>query len=120
MRREIETEVKNGLRMTEAFGALGLQEFFRYEKYRTAYAPKSSRKANQSSGAGHRGEMVFDVTPIGSFIELEGPKRWIDALARRLGYSRDDYVTDSYVALYLADCARRGEKPGNMVFQKHK
>jgi len=118
VRREIETEVKDGRRLKEAFEALGFREFFRYEKYRTKYAIQAPRKASHSRSTNPSGEMVYDETPIGNFIELEGPKRWIDALARRLGYGRDEYITDSYVALYLKNCAEQGQKPANMVFPK--
>jgi adenylate cyclase class 2 len=120
VRREIETEVKDGRRLKEAFEALGLREVFRYEKYRTAYAARRRRKSSASGHAGQSGQVVYDETPIGNFIELEGPKRWIDALAHQFGYGRNDYVTASYVALYLAKCAEDKVKPGNMVFRQRK
>jgi len=60
--------------------------------------------------------VVFDETPIGNFLELEGPQRWIDEVARQLGYARRDYITDSYAALYRKKCLEEGAKPGNMIF----
>jgi len=115
VRREIETEVKDGLRMKQTLEALGLREVFRYEKYRTKYKQPSHGRRRGSKGRAP-GELDFDQTPIGDFIELEGPKRWIDFVARQLGYGREDYITQSYASLYLARCAQRGEKPRNMVF----
>jgi adenylate cyclase class 2 len=60
--------------------------------------------------------VVFDETPIGNYLELEGPQRWIDEVARQLGYSRRDYITESYAALYLKKCQVEGKTPGNMIF----
>jgi hypothetical protein len=56
---------------------------------------------------------VIDETPIGTFFEIEGDLAGIQAAAAGLGYSRADYITDSYVALFFA-----GGRRGNMVFSK--
>ena len=56
------------------FRTIGFNERFRYEKYRTEFARKNE--------PGHI--TLRDETPIGTFLELEGPPRWIDATARRL------------------------------------
>jgi len=114
VRRETETEVEDGRRFQAVLEALGLREVFRYEKYRTTYAPRLQRKSSS------QGQVMLDETPIGNFIELEGPKRWIDAAARRLGFRRGDYVTDIYVRLYYAKCEAEGRRPGNMVFRHRK
>jgi adenylate cyclase, class 2 len=63
--------------------------------------------------------VTLDETPIGDFLELEGPGEWIDDTAKRLGFSRQDYVLDSYARLYVADCERRGVEPSHMVFASH-
>src|SRR5271169_6584556 len=109
IRREIETEVADGRRMKETLEALGLHAVFCYEKYRTTYASGGKRSASRS------GLLVLDETPIGNFIELEGPRRWIDRIASELGYNRDEYVTASYAALYQSKCLEEGKAPGNMV-----
>jgi len=114
IRREIETVIADAGQMREILESLGLRETFSYEKFRTTYA--SNRKSETLSG----GLVVFDETPIGNFLELEGPKRWIDAVARRLGFHRPDYILGSYVSLYLAQCLEAGKKPGNMVFARLK
>ena len=62
----------------------------------------------------------LDETPLGTFLELEGPAEAIDRVAHELGYSKKDYIVKSYLALYLEDCRRRGEAPKNMVFEKSK
>ncbi|HLY62056.1 MAG TPA: class IV adenylate cyclase [Terriglobia bacterium] len=107
IRREIETEVGDGGRLRAILESIGLRQVFCYEKFRTTFAPRGKSKA---------GQIVFDQTPIGNFLELEGPKRWIDVAARRLDFSRGDYVTASYAALYVSLCQQERKQPGNMVF----
>jgi len=110
VRPEIETQVADGDRMRQIFERLGLRESFRYEKYRTILAPALPASSKLKA------ELVYDETPIGDYIELEGPKRWIDRVAKQLGYNRTDYISRSYAALYLSRCRERRIKPGNMVF----
>lgn len=108
VREEIEYRVKNAARIERLFARLGLCRGFRYEKYRTKYEL-----------AAFPGLQVdLDETPIGTFLELEGPQRAIDGAARALGYSENDYIAVSYLELYLAECDRLGKKPGNMVFKR--
>lgn len=111
-RGEIETEIEDGTVLREIFEVLGLRETFRYEKYRTAYA-RRSRVGNAKAPL-----LVYDETPVGTYLELEGPRRWIDQIASQLGYQREDYITASYASLYRRSCEARSEKPGNMVFAK--
>jgi len=110
VRRESETPVNDGCRAREILEGLGLRETFLYEKYRTVYAPAGREKGSGSS------YLAYDETPIGNYLELEGPPRWIDRVARRLGYSRQDYITRSYLALYFQKCAELGREPESMVF----
>ncbi|HWF07982.1 MAG TPA: class IV adenylate cyclase [Bryobacteraceae bacterium] len=87
------------------FASLGFREKFRYEKYRTEY--------RRQSDPGH---ITVDETPIGVFMELEGPARWIDRTAKEIGFSRADYVMDSYGRLYEAWCAAHGVAVKDMRF----
>lgn len=107
-RPEIETRVNSGESMHQILRQLGFHPSFRYEKFRTEY-----RTAEQA------GVVTVDETPIGNFLEIEGPPEWIDATAKRLGFSAQDYILDSYVRLYLAACERQGVEPTNMVFASH-
>jgi adenylate cyclase class 2 len=104
-REEIEAEVADGGTLAGIFGKIGLLPVFRYEKYRTEF--------EQSRGGG---VAMLDETPIGVFLELEGPPRWIDRTARRLGFSRADYITASYGRLYSLWAEECGEHPSHMVF----
>ncbi len=114
VRGEIETEVGDGRRLSEILERVGMRETFRYEKYRTTYAPRA-----RSAGA-KEAVLDYDETPIGNYLELEGSRSWIDRVARLLGYRPQDYITSSYAALYLRHCAERGMKPGHMVFSSRK
>jgi hypothetical protein len=79
---------------------------FRYEKFRTTYAFPGIRGL----------KIELDETPVGVYLELEGSVAAIDRGARLLGYTRPEYLKETYGSLYLADCRRRGRKPGDMLF----
>ena len=109
-RREIETRVEDGVTFCEILKSLGLKRVFTYEKYRTVYTRAGKTESNGLP------QLTYDETPIGNYIELEGPQEWIDEVANRLGYSRQEYITSSYLALYFEKCQHEGRKPGSMVF----
>jgi adenylate cyclase class 2 len=88
------------------FAGLGFRETFRYEKYRTEFA--------RDHEPGH---VTLDETPIGVFMELEGPARWIDRTAKELGFPVTAYVNDSYITLYLKWCKVAGIEPTGMRFE---
>jgi adenylate cyclase class 2 len=56
--------------------------------------------------------VVVDETPIGSFCEIEGPSRWIDATAKKLEVSPGDYITKNYATLF-ADWKQETRSPAN-------
>jgi adenylate cyclase class 2 len=104
-RLEIETEVAGGAALAAILEALGFQPVFVYEKYRTEFhAP------------GQPGLITLDETPIGDFLELEGPGDWIDSTVKVLGYTAKDYVVASYATLYREHCERHGGVPSAMRF----
>lgn len=88
------------------FAALGFREAFRYEKYRTEFA--------RGSEPGH---VTLDETPIGIYMELEGPARWIDRTAKELGFPRTEYITDSYGSLFERWREETGSKRKDMRFE---
>ena len=109
-REEIEFRVKNVARFATVLRGIGMRPWFRYEKDRTTY------HSRRYPGL----KFELDETPIGAFLELEGPRRQIGPAAKALGYSMDDYITASYLELYAAERARRGLKRANMLFDKKK
>jgi adenylate cyclase class 2 len=102
-RQELETSVSDGEKMDEILRALGYAPSFRYEKFR----------AEWTDGKGH---VVGDETPIGSFCEIEGPPRWIDATAKKLGVSEKDYITKNYVGLFAEWKGLTGSPADEMTF----
>jgi adenylate cyclase, class 2 len=107
-RPELETSIGSREVMAQILEQLGYGRTFRYEKYRTEY----------SDGKEH-GVVTVDETPIGDYMEIEGPTDWIDATAARLGFHQKDYVLESYGQLYLDYCKRHGVEPDEMVFASH-
>jgi len=110
IREEIEVTLTGWKQLTEILLALGLRPTFCYEKFRTTYVLPGIRNLKAE----------LDETPVGCFIELEGSAAGIDRAAKLLGFSRGDYITQTYGALYLDDCRRRGAKPAHMVFHTTK
>jgi adenylate cyclase, class 2 len=103
-RVETETRIADGDKLEKILQALGYAPMFRYEKYR----------AEWSDSHGH---VVIDETPIGSFGEIEGPARWIDRTAERLGIDRSSYITQSYAELFFAWKRQTGSRANEMTFQ---
>jgi adenylate cyclase class 2 len=93
-REEIETEVADGSAYALILAGLGYQPSFAYEKFRTTFKRPAVGASRET------GIITLDETPIGDFLELEGPGPWIDQTAGELGFGPTDYVTSSYAALY--------------------
>ena len=104
MREETETKISDGKKMDAILRALGFAPSFRYEKFR----------AEWSDG---KGRVVVDETPIANFGEIEGPPRWIDATAGRLGIQRSDYITLNYAGLFQQWKQRTGSPAREMTFK---
>jgi adenylate cyclase, class 2 len=92
-REELETRVSDGKTMDAILRALGYAPSFRYEKFRAEWVDQ-----NMTDG---KGQVVVDETPIGNFCEIEGPPRWIDATAKRLGVDSNEYITKNYATLFF-------------------
>ena len=110
VREETETEVTDAATLAKIFEGLGLRGWFSYEKYRTTWKFPSAER--WSAGL----LVEVDETPVGTYVELEGPPDAIDQAAKRLGYSRNDYLLKNYLNLYAEECRRKGVTPGNMLF----
>ncbi len=104
-REELEISVSDADLLAEILQRLGYAAGFVYEKYRTEY-----------QATGEAGHVLLDETPIGTFLELEGDAEWIDHMAIRLGFSKQDYVTSSYGRLYAAFCEENGVPLADMAF----
>jgi adenylate cyclase class 2 len=105
IRTETETRIADGRALDRILRALGYLPAFLYEKFR----------AEWSDGRGH---VVIDETPIGCFGEIEGPARWIDRTARRLGIERESYLTCTYAELFFAWKKQARSRAREMTFRE--
>src|SRR5579864_5675661 len=103
-RVELETGVSDGKKMDAILRALGYAPSFRYEKFRAEWGDK-------------KGQVVVDETPIGNFCEIEGPSRWIDATAKKLGVKPEDYITKNYATLFADWKQESGSPAKEMTFK---
>ncbi len=102
-RIETETTVVDGEALDHIFRAIGFQQVFRYEKFRSEW----------SDGQGH---VVLDETPIGNLGEIEGTPDWIDEIAAQLGINQSDYITKSYAELFQDWIKEHRSNARNMTF----
>ena len=102
-RVELETGVADGNKMNVILRRLGYVPSFRYEKFRAEWSDK-------------KGQVVVDETPIGNFCEIEGPPRWIDLTAKKLGVSPADYITKNYATLFADWKKATGSPASEMTF----
>lgn len=98
IREEHEIRASDPEELGRIMDGLGLRPCFRYEKFRTTYRLPGIGKV----------KVEFDETPIGLFLELEGPRREIDRAAARLGFGPADYIVKSYGELFVEE---RGAGP---------
>jgi len=110
VREEHEVEIADANSMRQLLEALGMRPIFRYEKYRTTFL------LPRLAGV----QIEVDETPVGTFLEVEGDPSGIEHAAKLLGYREKDYIRQSYGALYIRECRRRGLIPSDMLFSPKK
>lgn len=99
IREETEVEVSDFETVKKIFTGLGYEPVFVYEKYREVFQQEEVK-------------LMVDETPIGNFIEIEGPEDAIDRTARELGFGKNDYITDNYRTLF-----KKAGQTGFMTFE---
>jgi adenylate cyclase class 2 len=104
-REEIELTLSDAGAFDGILHRLEMFPSFRYEKYRTEY-----------ERPGDPGHATLDETPVGVYVELEGPPAWIDATAKELGFSETAYIVSSYGRLYMEAREADPGLPRHMVF----
>ncbi|HZY61335.1 MAG TPA: class IV adenylate cyclase [Edaphobacter sp.] len=107
VRIETETTVADGNALAEIFKQLGYTPAFTYEKYRTEWSHDTE----------HSAHLVIDETPIGNYVELEGPPAWIDRTIQQLGIDASTCLTDSYGKLFLNWKQSTGSSAENLTFE---
>jgi adenylate cyclase class 2 len=110
VREELELQVADAGTLTHIFEGLGMKGWFRYEKYRTTF------RLPAAAGWAKSLLIELDETPIGIFVELEGPPEAIDRAAGELGFAKRDYVVENYLSLYVKACRASGQEPRDMLF----
>jgi len=102
-RREIELEISSSERISELLHALGYAPAMRYEKERESWRLGEVR-------------VELDHTPMGNFIELEGPTGSLEAAAQSLRLDPARAVAKSYISLWRDHCRRHPGLGRDMVF----
>ena len=92
IREEIETSVEDFAACRSILERLGMEASFRYAKKREQFVLDGADGAPIA--------LCIDETPFGSFVEIEGSREDIRAVADRMGWPRDRFVTKNYVDLY--------------------
>jgi adenylate cyclase class 2 len=107
MRREDETLVADADRLQAILEDLGFEAVSRYEKDRESW--RFGRMA-----------VVLDHTPMGDFVEVEGPPEELAAAALSLGLDPDQAVRGSYPSLWREYRLRHPDQelPSDMVFRQ--
>jgi adenylate cyclase class 2 len=103
-REELEIDIGDAALGARILARLGFVPAFCYRKFRSEYASKSGP-----------GIICLDETPAGCFLELEGPRRWIEQTRRALGFRASDAVTATYVQLYTETRIGAGDEPSGMA-----
>ena len=107
-RLEIETPIGDPESTVTLLERLGYRKWFRYQKYRTVYC------AGLPSGTWLH--VMFDETPLGNFVELEGTEDAIAEAVQLLNVRREEYILESYLALQINFCRALGRDLEDMVF----
>jgi adenylate cyclase class 2 len=105
LREELETAVSDAGVLQRVLEHLDLRVWFRYQKYREEYALDGV-------------VVAVDETPIGTFVELEGPEAGITAAAAALGRTTADYILDSYCGLFMKHREALGFRGSHMIFDE--
>jgi hypothetical protein len=71
--------------------------------------PSNIKNTAEYAQADRRGLAMLDETPIGDFLELEGPPEWI---------AESNYIKVSYVTLYLSKRRDKGADPSTCSFAR--
>ena len=109
---KVRSEIQTGVTSPDAARAIlvkmGYERVYRYQKHRTCF------RWADPAGAGLA--ITLDETPIGVYLELEGPAAAIDEAARRMGFTEADYIVDDYHTLHRSWLQSQGLPESDMVF----
>lgn len=112
VREELESQTEDPNQMLAIFERLGYHTFFRYQKYRTIY--------HITLLDGQHLKAMFDETPIGNFLELEGSEEAVNQAVSALNLTPKDYVTTTYIGMQATRCQQAGKPLEDLVFEDTK
>jgi adenylate cyclase class 2 len=95
--------------MKQILEAVGLRKVFRYQKYRTGFRVTLPGKSEI--------EAVYDETPMGNYLELEGLAESIRETVQLLGISQESLVKSSYPTLWMTHLEQMGISLRDMLFE---
>ncbi len=102
--REIEVTVDDFGNCQALLEALGFFPERRYEKWRETFLYGDTK-------------LLIDTTPVGVFLEIEGEKTNIRALADRLNLTWDHRILLNYLAIFEIVCKGESLPFGDMTFE---
>ena len=107
LREELETPVGDcGVLLRPSSTRLGFRVWFRYEKYREEFALDDVI-------------IAIDETPVGTFVEIEGSERGVDACAAARSAAGPPTTCSTRIADCSSATARRAALPaGDMLFAR--
>lgn len=100
---ELEFDVSEPAAMSGMLRSFGLTPLFRYQKYRSVFELRGVK-------------IIYDETPMGLFLEIEGEADKIDETAGGLGFARPDFISLDYYSLWRAYCRENNMPEGDMLF----
>jgi adenylate cyclase class 2 len=101
--------------MAAILDRIGYQPWFRYEKDREIW--RLGGGIGAASDPGSSVEICLDHTPMGDFVELEGPIEALEPACVALGLDPEKAVRGSYVTLWEEHRASNPTAPTHMVFE---
>ena len=110
VREELEIAIASADTILRMFDEIGMQVWFRYQKYREEFALVAGNSAEESV------HVAIDETPVGDYAEIEGSEPGIREVADAMGFDESHYMRGSYYSLYMQHCQERGLTPTHMVF----
>lgn len=102
-RDELEAEISDGALLLKILRRIGMRCTFRYQKYRTIYRHASTL-------------ITLDETPMGDYLEIEGSPGGIARFAKRIGFTKSDFITATYHELFVSYRKAHRIKSRNMTF----
>lgn len=102
--QEYEVEVDDFAQAQAILEQLGFAPAWRYEKYRETFTYQGA-------------EILLDETPYGAFMEIEGSRDAIRAIATTLGLNFETRLTAGYSGIFKAVCTTYKLQITDMTFE---